>query len=204
MDDERESGRDESAWFDPDTDELEALATVVGADRGTLPFALVHGEALVACAAWALGETGATLVDHGTSWAALAEAELPLVLHDALCPMTPACFLGRCARVAEERSAVVVGVRPVTDTVKTATLADGVPVVGDTVDRSTLLTVTSPIVLPAAVVAALDGLPSTDFARLAGELAQRYPVVTLEAPPEGRRVGSLDDVRLLEALTTPS
>ena len=61
--------------------------------------------------------------------------------------------------------------------------------------------VTSPIVLPASVVAGLDGLASTDFAELAADLAARFPVVTLEAPAEGRRVGDEDDVRVLEALT---
>jgi 2-C-methyl-D-erythritol 4-phosphate cytidylyltransferase len=164
-----------------------------------LPFSLIHGEALVACAAWAVGDAGITPVDHGTSWAALAEAEEPVVLHDSLCPMTPASFLVDCVLAAEERGAVVVGVRPVTDTVKQV---EG-GFVGETVDRDELVVVTSPIVLPPAVVAALEVLPSTDFAALAHALSARFPVVTLEAPPEGRRVGTPDDVRLLEALTVP-
>jgi 2-C-methyl-D-erythritol 4-phosphate cytidylyltransferase len=47
--------------------ELEpALGTVVEEDRGQLPYALIHGEALVAAAAWALGEAGVTPVDTGT------------------------------------------------------------------------------------------------------------------------------------------
>ncbi|GAB7002867.1 hypothetical protein JCM18899A_03380 [Nocardioides sp. AN3] len=175
------------------------LGTVIEGERGSLPFALIHGEALVGCAAWALGDAGVTLVDHGTAWAALVEADEPVVLHDALCPMTPASFLVECVRVSEARSAVVVGVRPVTDTVKQ--IEDGY--VGATIDRDGLVVVTSPIVLPAEVVASLEGLASYDFATLAGMLAARFPVVTLEAPPEGRRVGSLDDVRLLEALTRP-
>ena len=48
------------------------------------------------------------------------------------------------------------------------------------------------MVLPAAVVAALDGLPTTDFAALVAALAERFPVETLEAPAEARRVA--DDV----------
>ena len=176
-----------------------ALGTVVEAERGSLPFALIHGEALVACAAWALGDAGITPVDVGTTWSALAESGEPLVLHDALCPMTPAVFLADCVGLSTERSAVVVAVRPVTDTVKQ--VAEGY--VGATVDRDDLVVVTSPIVLPAEVVAGLDGLPSYDFATLAGALAARFPVVTVEAPPEGRRVASEDDVRLLEALTAP-
>ena len=176
-----------------------SLGAVVEADRGSLPFALIHGEALVACAAWALGEAGITPVDLGTTWEALVASEEPLVLHDALCPMTPAAFLAECVATSEERSAVVVAVRPVTDTVKQV---EG-GYVGATIDRDGLVTVTSPIVLPPDVVAALDGLPSTDFAALAADLAARFPVVTVEAPASGRRVGSLDDVRLLEALTRP-
>jgi 2-C-methyl-D-erythritol 4-phosphate cytidylyltransferase len=176
-----------------------ALGAVLEQDRGHLPFALIHGEALVACAAWALGDAGITPVDVGTTWSALVESGEPLVLHDALCPMAPASFLAECVGVSAERSAVVVGVRPVTDTVKK--VEDGY--VGATIDRESLVIVTSPIVLPAEVVAALDGLPSHDFAALAGALAARFPVVTIEAPPEGLRVASQDDVRLLEALTTP-
>jgi 2-C-methyl-D-erythritol 4-phosphate cytidylyltransferase len=57
------------------------------------------------------------------------------------------------------------------------------------------------VVLPATVVAALDGLPTTDLAALVAQLATRFPVVTLEAPPEGRRVADEHDVRVLEALT---
>lgn len=166
-------------------------------DRGSLPFALIHGEALVSCAAWALGEAGITPVDVGTSWAALAEAEVPVVLHDALCPMLPASFLRTCLDAAVERSAVVVGVRPVTDTIK---IVDGGRI-GATVDRDQLFSVAAPIVLPAPVVGALDGLPSADLPALAGILAKRFPVLTLLAPAEGRRVQSLDDVRVLEALT---
>lgn len=177
-----------------------ALGTVVEGDRGSLPFALIHGEALVAAAVWALGESGVTPVDFPTTWEALADSGEPFVLHDPLCPMTPAAFIARCVVTAVERGAVVVGVRPVTDTVKV--LDDGF--VGATVDRGGLWSVASPIVLPAPVVAALDGLPSTDFAELAPTLAARFPVVTLEAPADARRVSTPDDVRLLEALTLPA
>jgi 2-C-methyl-D-erythritol 4-phosphate cytidylyltransferase len=174
-----------------------ALGSVVEQDRGSLPFALIHGEALVACAAWALGDAGVTPVDLGTEWSGLVDAEEPFVLHDALCPMTPASFIAGCVTAAVERDAVVVGVRPVTDTVKT--VADGR--VGATVDRGSLVAVASPVVLPAAVVAALDGLPTLDFAELVAALAERFPVELVEAPASARRVDSEDDVRLLEALT---
>jgi 2-C-methyl-D-erythritol 4-phosphate cytidylyltransferase len=173
---------------------------VVETDRGSLPFALVHGESLVASAAWALGEAGVTVVDLVTEWAELVAAEAPFVLHDALCPLTPPAFVEECVRHAAERSAVTVGVRPVTDTVKE--LRDGR--VGETVDRTVLLQVVSPVVLPAGVVAALDGVPSHDFVELVATLAERFPVVTLEAPAEARRVADEADLRVLEALTRPS
>lgn len=177
--------------------EAPALGSVVEADRGSLPFALIHGEALVACAVWALGEAGVTPVDFTVPWEAIAEAGEAYVLHDPLCPMTPASFVAACVQRAAEDDAVVVAFRPVTDTVKT--VAAGM--VGGTLDRSDLIEVTSPIVLPASVVAQLDVAPSGDFAAIAAALATRFRVVTLEAPAEGRRVADLDDVRVLEALT---
>ncbi|GAA1146045.1 2-C-methyl-D-erythritol 4-phosphate cytidylyltransferase [Nocardioides aquiterrae] len=177
--------------------ETPALGTVLEQDRGHLPFALIHGEALVAAAAWALGEAGVTPVDTGTTWAALVAAGEPVVLHDPLCPMTPPDFIAACVEEAAEKDCVVVGVRPVTDTVKV--VEDGL--VGETLDRGRLVAVVSPVVLPPAVVAALDGLPTTDFAALVAELRRRHPVELVDAPPAARRVGSEEDVRVLEALT---
>ena len=177
------------------------LGLVLDEGRGTLPYALIHGEALVACAAWALGESGVDLVDATVSWEGLVDSGEDLVLHDALCPMTPPAFIAHCVSTALAREAVVVGVRPVTDTVKTLDIEDGVPVLGATIDRTSLVSVASPIVLPPAVVAALDDWPAGDFAEIAGSLARRFPVVSVEAPPVGRRVASPDDVRLLEALS---
>lgn len=178
---------------------ISALGLVLDQDRGSLPYALVHGEPLVACAAWGLGEAGVTLVDAGTPWSSLAVAEEPVVLHDPLCPLTPPAFIADCLAASASSGAVVVGVRPVTDTVKR--VEDGY--VGGTVDRDGLLQVVSPVVLPPAVVAALDGLPTSDLAELVGLLTGRFPVEPLEAPAEARRVAEPDDVRLLEALTSP-
>jgi 2-C-methyl-D-erythritol 4-phosphate cytidylyltransferase len=172
---------------------------VVETDRGSLPFALVHGEPLVAAAAWAMGAAGVTLVDMGTEWEAVQATGTPFVLHDALCPLTPPGFLVACVAHAEELAAVTVGVRPVTDTVKQLT-GDRV---GETVDRDGLLQVVSPVVLPPSVVAALDGVPSLDFAELVVALAERFPVETMEAPAQARRVAQEGDLRVLEALTAP-
>jgi 2-C-methyl-D-erythritol 4-phosphate cytidylyltransferase len=173
-----------------------ALGLVLDQDRGSLPFALVHGEPLVACAAWALGEAGVTLVDAGTPWSSLVAAGDPLVLHDPLCPLTPPGFIAECLAAAEG-GAVVVGVRPVTDTVKV--VIDGY--VGATVNRDALVQVASPVVLPAAVVAEFDELPSSDLTALVAAMAPHLAVVTREAPPSARRVGGTDDLRLLEALS---
>lgn len=181
-----------------------ALGIVVESDRGSLPFTLIHGEALVAAATWALGESGVTPVDFTTSWEGLVAAEEPLVLHDALCPMTPPAFIAHCVRLAEERGTVVVGVRPVTDTVKSVTQGADGAVLGETLDRDGLLGVVAPIVLPPSVVASLDDWPGTDFVQLAASLGQRFPVLSVEAPAAGRRVASAEDVRLLEALTVPT
>ena len=147
----------------------------------------------MACAAWALGESGVDLVDASVTWAGLVDAGEDVVLHDALCPMTPPAFIAACLEQARASGDVVVGVRPVTDTVKVVTEDR----VGETLDRDDLMAVTSPLVLPAQVVARLDRRPDTDLA------ASGHRVETVETPPEGRRVASEEDVRLLEALTRP-
>ncbi len=176
-----------------------AFGAVIEEGRGSLPFTLIHGEALVACAAWALGESGVTPVDLGTAWAGLVDGGEPFVLHDSLCPMTPGSFIAECLERSVASDAIIVGVRPVTDTVKVVT--DGS--VGATVDRETLRTVASPVVLPPRVVAALEGLPSLDFADLVRALEARFEVEYVEAPTSARRVSSADDVAVLEALTQP-
>ncbi|WP_435770554.1 2-C-methyl-D-erythritol 4-phosphate cytidylyltransferase [Nocardioides sp. SYSU DS0651] len=181
---------------------------VVEEGRGGLPFHLIHGESLVAAAAWAVGEAGVELVDQTVPWAALVERREPLLLHDPLCPMTPPAFLARCAETAAVRDCVVVGVRPVTDTVKEVDGGAGGAVVGATVDRDALVAVCSPVVLPASVVADLvgsvGGLSATDFVELVVHLRERYGddrVELVEAPPQARRVASDDDIAVLEALT---
>jgi 2-C-methyl-D-erythritol 4-phosphate cytidylyltransferase len=163
----------------------------------------VHGESLVACAAWALSEARVTPVDSGFPWADLAaladDSGEPLVLHDVLCPMTPPAFIAACVERVVASGVAVVGTRPVTDTVKVVT--DGF--VGATVDRDGLLAVASPLVLPASVAATLTAVPR-DLARTVTELtAAGHRVDTLPAPSEARRVTSVDALRVLEALTAP-
>lgn len=153
----------------------------------------------MACAAWALGESGVELVDATVTWAGLVDSGEDVVLHDALCPMTPPAFIVACLEHARGSGDVVVGVRPVTDTVKV--VADGL--VGATLDREDLLAVTSPLVLPAHVMARLDRRPATDLAQAVADLAAAgHRVSSVPAPSEGRRIDSVEDLRVLDALTS--
>ena len=159
----------------------EPLGVVPIDGRGSLPFALVHGESLVAAASWALTTAGAKLFDYAVPFDGVQDAGQMLVIHDPLCPLTPAAFIEEAIEECEQTGAVVVGVRPVTDTVKEY---DGERV-GATVDREELMCVTSPVVLPAAVVAALDELATDDLAAFVAELSRRFPVRHLPAPAAG-------------------
>lgn len=180
-----------------DLGDLQPLGVLLDEDRGSLPYALIHGEALVACAAWALGESGVLPVDTGTTWEEIAFTGEPVVLHDPLCPMTPADFIAACAVRAATEAVVVVAVRPVTDTVKT--FDDGA--VGESVDREELRVLASPVVLPASVVAAIPSLPSVHFEELVPWLREHFPVELVPAPAQARRVSDLDELAVLEALT---
>ena len=154
----------------------------------------------MACAAWALGESGVDLVDASVTWEGLVDSGEDLVLHDALCPMTSPAFIVDCLAQARAAGEVVVGVRPVTDTVKVVSHDR----VGATLDRDDLVAITSPLVLPAAVVARLGRRPATDLARAVADLAAAgHRVRLVPAPSGGRRVASVEDVRVLEALTFP-
>ena len=179
---------------------MEALGIVPTEGRGSLPYALVHGESLVAAASWALSTAGVELFDYSVPFAAVQDAESALVLHDPLCPLTPTGFIEEAVEDCERTGAVVVGVRPVTDTVKEY---DGSRL-GATLDRDGLVCVTSPVVLPATVVAALDGLDTDDFAALVAELSQRFPVRHLPAPALGRRIVGEADLEILVALSRAS
>lgn len=181
--------------------ESEAPLGVVPLDgRGSLPYLLVHGESLVAAASWALGEAGAELFDFTTGWEEIRSSERMLVIHDPLCPLTPSAFLEQAIEETRKSSAVVVGVRPVTDTVKETDGED----VGETVDREDLMSVVSPVVLPGQVVAALDDLDASDLPTLVESLCERFPVRYLEAPALAGRVGDEDDLEVLTALSAAS
>ncbi|HEX7716206.1 MAG TPA: 2-C-methyl-D-erythritol 4-phosphate cytidylyltransferase [Marmoricola sp.] len=173
------------------------LGLVPWEGRGSLPFALVHGESLVAAATWALGEAGVDLFDASVTDEQVRRSGRALVLHDPLCPLTPVDFIAAAVALAEETGAVVVGCRPVTDTIKHASAGR----LGETVDRTDLRAVTSPVVLPAGVLAGLDGVDAADFPALVARLAEHGPITWLEAPPLSRRVTDEADVADLEALS---
>lgn len=185
-----------------DHDELEPpLGIVPLAGRGRLPYALVHGESLVACASWALGEAEVELVDFNVGWELIRDSGRNLVLHDPLCPLTPAVFIASAIELSVTTDEVVVGVRPVTDTVKA--LDRGT--VGATVDRESMLQVVSPIVLPAQVLARFPEAPDlSDFATLVGVLRNLVPVHWLDAPATARRVSAEADLEVLEAFSAAS
>jgi 2-C-methyl-D-erythritol 4-phosphate cytidylyltransferase len=169
-----------------------------------MPFALVHGESLVAAATWALGEAGIEVFDLGTTFEQISESGRALVVHDPLCPLTPPGFLGDAVAECAASGAVVVGVRPVTDTVKEYDAPvgpDGAGRLGRTHAREELMSVASPVVLPAAVLDALEEPDVADLAVWVGELAQRFPVRFLPAPALARRVVSPGDLVVLEALS---
>ena len=177
-------------------DDEAPLGVVPLEGRGSLPFALVHGEGLVAAASWALTSAGVELVDTGTPWREVRDSGRLLVVHDPLCPLVPVDFVERAVEECRSSRAVVAGVRPVTDTVKELHGR----YVGDTHAREDLMAVASPVVLPPAVLAALDGI-EPDLAGWVATLSARFPVRFLEAPPLGRRVVDEADLRVLEQLS---
>ncbi len=165
--------------------------------RGSMPFAMLDGEPLVALASFALEDAGVELVDFNVHLADLHDRHRPLVLHDPLCPLTPVDFLREAVEVAVDDDVVVVGVLPVTDTIKSVHAG----VVGETVDREALWTLASPVVLPASAVAELEGWPDADdLPALVTRLRERFEVRFVEAPALGRRVEDESSLALLEAL----
>jgi 2-C-methyl-D-erythritol 4-phosphate cytidylyltransferase len=178
-------------------DEVQALGWVPVERRGSLPFALVHGESLVAAASWAVGEAGVQLFDASVPFAEVRTSGRPLLLHDPLCPLAPADLLRGAVARCLETGRTVVGFRPVTDTVKTT---DG-DLLGATVDRSGLRAVASPVVIAAEVLARLETVDASDFAALVAGLATRGAIEWLEVPAIARRITGAADLPLLEALS---
>lgn len=189
------------------------LGIVVDTGRGVARMRL-HGRSLVAHAFDALASVPgveARVVgagDRGQSGLAADEPWRPwahggLVLHDPGCPLLGAETITRCLHALAEGppATVVVGVRPVTDTIKE--VVDGAVV--HTIDRAALAALAAPVVIGPDL---LDPL-SARFPR-AGDLADLADVVQtlttlgtvapLEVPSSARRVSDEFDVELLECL----
>lgn len=153
-----------------------AVGVVPTDGRGSMPFALLHGEALVTIASWTLGHAGVELLDFGASWPEVVEREAPLVVHDPLCPAVTVDLVVTAVETCLASGAVVAAVL--------ATDTDAV---------------VSPVVLPATVVAELDEWPDLDdVPAWVASLRQRWPVTFLEAPADARRVRSEGDLVGLE------
>lgn len=176
---------------------MPAMGQVPTTGRGSMPFATLDGEPLVALASFALEGAGAELVDFNVELADLYDRARPLALHDPLCPLTPVAFLREAIALSVAEDLVVVGVHPVTDTIKH--VRDGV--VGGTVDRGGLWALASPVVLPPSLVAGLDRWPDADdLGALVVRLNEQHEVRFLEAPALARRVEDESSLALLRAL----
>ena len=122
---------------------------------------------------------------------ACATPSAPFVLHDPLCPLTPPDVPRRVrrARAARRRRGASASARSPTR----SRSCDGDAASARPSTGTALVRVVSPVVLPAAVVAALDGARRpTDLAALVAALRRAVPGRLLEAPPQatpGRRRG---------------
>lgn len=145
---------------------------------------------------------------HGVNGLDAAEPWRPragqaLVLHDAACPLLRAdtiVHLLQSLRSADPGTALV-GVRPVTDTIKE--VVDGAVV--KTVDRAALAALASPVVVGPELLDPLGAvLPRVgdldDLGTVVQVLATLGTVVPVEVPSSARRVGDRQDVHLLECL----
>jgi 2-C-methyl-D-erythritol 4-phosphate cytidylyltransferase len=150
------------------------------------------------------GETLGQALLSVLSLRASGESDEPLlVVHDPRCPLVPAAFVREVvARAGARDDGVVVGTRPMTDTVKS--VMDGV--VQRTVDRERLVVLASPLVMRLAVLRRLAEQPQlaecadlddvVSFARAAGVGVEWAP-----APGLAWRVDDAAGVSVLESLT---
>ena len=135
-----------------------------------------------------------------------------LVVHDPLCPLTPAAFIEQA--IEESRGD---GMRWWSAYARSPTRSRSTTANGSAppIDRDDLMSVTSPVVLPATVVAALDELATDDLAGLRGPAGPALPgALPARAParaadrrrgrPRGARRAQLDRVISASASATSS
>lgn len=169
----------------------------------------LHGEPLAASAMAALsGWCEAVLVGAGGTESstpleqACATADL-IVVHDPLCPLLAPAALRSCAAALRSGEAVV-GIRPVTDSLKE--IADGW--VSSTVERDTMAVLASPVVFAADVVAPLARVLPTvgelaDLVAVVGALGALCRLRSVTVPSAGRRIADADDLAVLAAVSHP-
>lgn len=122
------------------------------------------------------------------------DAAARVVVHDVLCPLVPPDFVRGLLSTAETGRAVA-AIRPVVDTLK----ATSGGFVAQTVDRETLCIVTSPLVSPGSLLAAVDDLGSAvrDPGSLVRQLRKQTDVALVPAPDTTRRIADSADLDLL-------
>jgi 2-C-methyl-D-erythritol 4-phosphate cytidylyltransferase len=201
------------------------LVAIVMSGRGALPYLALHGEPLLAHVLRtahavsggdpvtivvdgerpnlrAVGEEpqriaraagGPTqLVVAGDYWTRAHER--PVAILDPLCPLVPASFVAQVLeRSQAEPETALVAYRPVTDTVKSVVGGS----IRGTIDRQRLAVVSSPVVLPRAV---LGEQPPTDVSELVAWLRRRATVELVRAPSAARRVGDEAALQVLECV----
>jgi len=123
-----------------------------------------------------------------------------VVVHDPKCPLLPATEI---ARVLIAAATAAVGVRPVTDTVKTLAARPSGPRVSATLDRNDYRAVCSPLALSAgsiAILAAEVGAQwwTTPLWRLVETLRHHVGVELVGVSSLARRVEDEDAIWLLE------
>lgn len=120
-----------------------------------------------------------------------------VVIHDPLCPLVPARFVRQLLLKARSRR-VMVGVRPVVDTIK-ATINGAI---AGTVDRDALRIVSSPVVVPGSRLAGVPDLTTalTHLGLLVQALRMDGGVELVVAPSSSRRVEDRSGLLLMASV----
>ena len=189
-----------------DTATPQRVRAVVVADPVRTQGMSVHGQPLTAAALAALADwcdavlVGSEACAASTPLEQLCAGADRIVVHDPLCPLLTPAALRACVAALLPGEAVV-GIRPVTDTLKSVT--DGL--VSSTIERDTVAVLASPVVFAADVVAALSRVLPTagdlaDPVVLVGALSEVCRLRSVTVPSAGRRISDLDDLAVLAAL----
>jgi len=143
------------------------------------------------------GRTIRRMAEQGLSGLRIVEPdqvppEAVLVIHDPACPTVPASFVRQLVEVCGVTGRPQVAVLAVTDTIK---VTDG-DAVGETLDRDSLATVASPIVLPPGV-----RTQGRDVTGIVDELRRSHDLDLVEAPAGVVRLADGSDVAFLPGTT---